>query len=897
VKLRYVGNAPFFSALSEEEQERVSRQMHLEHRHSGETLFNPGEDSTTLYLIKSGWIRLVSKEGLALASQGPGSLVGETDLFLDKPRSLGAAAATDAELWVLTKEDLAALIAETPPIGLKLAVAFGSRLSLFDDYLIEQRLRLLPFLSGLSDATLAAIARRLVPMERKQGELIAKEGQNPEALFIVESGLVRLPSTEEGGDFSELGAGEAFGEMALLTGKPHARSAVADTEVVLWALPLPDFEELAEQHPDIRLALSKSLRDRLSSQDQDQAIERLTAMPLFANLSEDALWAVAQRLLLCHVPAGEKVFAESSPGDALYVIDSGRVEIMPGGHALGPGEFFGEMALLTGKPRTMTARAAEHTNLFVLYRSDFDDLVNRYPALSVALSKALSERLAEMDRRFMESHLRGLKLLGGLSTPQLEDVSQRLRPVRFRQGEVILREGSPGHEMYFVESGRVQVVRGSGADSRLLAELGAGEVFGEMALLTGEPRVATVMALSDVNLWTLSQADFDEVVAVYPNLALGLSRLLSQRLRNTEECLSGQPARLAVPPTAKPAPVPERAVVTRPAVAPVREAVTVVAPRRVQRPARGRNVAAELSGSFQNLVAWFGDLSRGAKVRLVLFTMLLAWLAFVVAPALVISTLAAEKVTNLQGAIAFVQTITPVPSNTPLPSETPIPPTDTPIPATETPLPTDTPLPATETPVPATETPLPTETPVPTDTPLPPTATPEPPTATPRPQPAAAKPAATSVMVAAAAAPQPRPQPPRDLDGRLGPMGVQLQEAQCQAGLTYWRLVKVIWQDQFESGNDHTIYVEVLDENGNRIVGQPVEVRWSDGSQTVLTEDKPPCDYPANFPMFATLGSYAVRVGGDLPSDTLVGMGMGTAEHRHVNFHTNFLLTFQRVKR
>jgi hypothetical protein len=128
-------------------------------------------------------------------------------------------------------------------------------------------------------------------------------------------------------------------------------------------------------------------------------------------------------------------------------------------------------------------------------------------------------------------------------------------------------------------------------------------------------------------------------------------------------------------------------------------------------------------------------------------------------------------------------------------------------------------------------------------------------------------------------------------------MSVLVQEAQCGAGQTYWRLVKAVWQDQFESGNDHTIYIEVLDENGNRIVGQPVEVRWSDGSQIILTEDKPACDYPANFPMFATLGSYAVKVAGDLPSDMLVGMGMGSAEHRHVNFHTNFFLSFQRVKR
>ena len=123
MKLDYVGNAPFFSELSEQERESVSQQLHLEHRRNGETLFSPGDDSTTLYLIKSGWVRLVTDAGTALASQGPGSLVGETDLFLDQPRSFGAVAASEVDLWVLAREDLVDLIAQTPHIGLKLISA------------------------------------------------------------------------------------------------------------------------------------------------------------------------------------------------------------------------------------------------------------------------------------------------------------------------------------------------------------------------------------------------------------------------------------------------------------------------------------------------------------------------------------------------------------------------------------------------------------------------------------------------------------------------------------------------------------------------------------------------------------------------------------------------------
>jgi CRP-like cAMP-binding protein len=931
VKLRYIGNAPFFSALSEEERERVSERMHLEHRRNGETLFRKGDESAALYLVKSGWIRLLANGGTVLASQGPGSLVGESDLFQDQTRSLGAAVASDAELWVLGREDLVELIVEEPELGLKLAQAFGAHFALFDQYLVEQRLKSLHLLSGLDEKALLAIARRLVPVEWKKDELIVQTGQPPEALFIIESGQVHVLSSEEGGDFSELGVGESFGELAVLTGKPHSRTTQAATDVFLWALPAVEFESLTEEYPGIRLALSETIREPLLANDQGRAVERLAAMPLFASLEDDVLWAVSERLLLQHVPAGQMVFAEGAPGDALYLIDSGEVEIVSdkrsGGIVLarlGVDEFFGEMALLTGKPRSSTARTATHSNLWVLYRSDFDELVNRFPAISLALSKVLSERLAEMDRRFSESHLRGLKLLAGLSPSQLEDVSRRLKPIRFRQGETILREGDPGYEMYFIESGRVRVIRGSGPQTMLLAELGAGDVFGEMALLTGSPRSATVTALSEVNLWSMSQNDFSELATAYPNLALALSRLLSERLRHTDERFLNKPAAAAAAVPVQPAPAVKP--MPRPAPAAIPKPVPKTKPKP-KAPPRTRTLANEVVGAFDGAALWFGSLSRGAKIRLVVFTVLIAWLVCIVAPVLVISTLAADDVTNLQGAIAFVQTSTPLPTDTSVPTEAPLPPeaqlsapvesvlesaiepaveavSEAPAePAVEAPLgamaeeavaSSDTPQPvepmaeeATATPwiIVITNTPPPvTDTPVPTDTPLP--------TATPTPRPQRVTSAAAPVATPTAA---PRPQPPRDLDPRLAAMNVNLVPAGVKPGQTYWRLVRVQWQNKEESGNDHTIYVNVLDENGNRLVGQQVEIRWPEGSLVIFTEDKPPHEYSSNFPMYGTLGSYSASVPG-MPSDTLVGMGMGTAEQPHHTIHTNFLITFQRVR-
>ena len=125
-------------------------------------------------------------------------------------------------------------------------------------------------------------------------------------------------------------------------------------------------------------------------------------------------------------------------------------------------------------------------------------------------------------------------------------------------------------------------------------------------------------------------------------------------------------------------------------------------------------------------------------------------------------------------------------------------------------------------------------------------------------------------------------------------MAVRAEASGVKPGQNYWRLTEVRWQDGFESGSDHTIYIEVKDQAGQRIVGQPVEVRWQDGSLTLFIEDKPPPVYGGNFPMYNTLGSYSVTVPG-LPSDTVVGLGMGTPEQPDFTIHTNFFLTFQKV--
>lgn len=95
-------------------------------------------------------------------------------------------------------------------------------------------------------------------------------------------------------------------------------------------------------------------------------------------------------------------------------------------------------------------------------------------------------------------------------------------------GEEIFAEGESGDALYMVIDGKVRVHK----NDRVIAELGERECFGEMAILDAAPRSATVTAVNDTNLLKISREDFQEIMAEKPEIALGIIKVLTRRLRN-----------------------------------------------------------------------------------------------------------------------------------------------------------------------------------------------------------------------------------------------------------------------------------------------------------------------------------------------------------------------------
>jgi len=124
-------------------------------------------------------------------------------------------------------------------------------------------------------------------------------------------------------------------------------------------------------------------------------------------------------------------------------------------------------------------------------------------------------------------HLKHVALFSACTTKELALISTACTQLRFSAGEVLAREGAHGHEFIVIVDGKTSVSIG-GVEIAMLAP---GEFFGEIALLDGGPRTATVVAETDVVVEVIGQREFDTVVAGAPHLAKNLLVGLARRLR------------------------------------------------------------------------------------------------------------------------------------------------------------------------------------------------------------------------------------------------------------------------------------------------------------------------------------------------------------------------------
>ncbi|MFO1069583.1 MAG: cation:proton antiporter [Geminicoccaceae bacterium] len=258
-----------------------------------------------------------------------------------------------------------------------------------------------------------------------------------------------------------------------------------------------------------RLGIQRPLAQRLA----DRFARLLVRREVLGELAEFAASRIAD------------LFGERVAGTAGRVIDGRRAETERGLDAL-----------RLQYPDYWRALSERHmTRLALRLEADGIGRMAHQGLLTAELERHLRQDMRVRERAIdalpvldlglrVDDLVRRLPLFASLSEARLTDIGRLLEPRLVLPGERVVRRGDPGAEMYFIASGAVEVVL-----APTPVRLGTGEFFGEMALLTRQPRAADVMALGYCQLLALSRDDFDRFLETHPELVGEVRRIAAMR--------------------------------------------------------------------------------------------------------------------------------------------------------------------------------------------------------------------------------------------------------------------------------------------------------------------------------------------------------------------------------
>ena len=259
-------------------------------------------------------------------------------------------------------------------------------------------LRRMPIFSTMSDAEISMLTEQLRQEHYSPGKVIIRQGDPGDKFYIIWQGHVEVSQVDEDGIsnvVNQLARGDYFGELALLSDAPRNATCKATIPTVVLTLSRVDFDQLVRE----RFAMRDKLGDSIAK------AESLRRIPLFEEMDGFQIQHIASELRDRTYMPGEIIIQQDEIGEHFYVIKSGKVRIFitqdgkkVGVVERGPGEYFGEIALLMDVPRTASVEAITKVEVMSLHKTDFDHLVKEQLFVSRDLERESSRRLMDLRR-------------------------------------------------------------------------------------------------------------------------------------------------------------------------------------------------------------------------------------------------------------------------------------------------------------------------------------------------------------------------------------------------------------------------------------------------------------------------------------------------------------------
>jgi lysophospholipid hydrolase len=259
---------------------------------------------------------------------------------------------------------------------------------------------------------------------------------------------------------------------------------------------------------------------------------------LFSEVESASIEELVPTLRVIELADGEMLVSQGDPAEYLYILISGHLRAIGRTRneeclllEVNPGESVGEMAVFGDNRASATVVASCVSRVLALPRTSFDSFCAKYPSSALQVMQRLSGRV-QRYRLAIALHLGDV--FETIDANSLRDLEAELEMFTLYGGEILFRQGDPADFLCIVICGRVQVRIEVNGQETTVAKLGAGELVGEIAMVTSDPRTATVEAVRDTQLAKLTRASFERFIAKHPQPAFqSIARKLAQRLKET----------------------------------------------------------------------------------------------------------------------------------------------------------------------------------------------------------------------------------------------------------------------------------------------------------------------------------------------------------------------------
>ena len=257
-----------------------------------------------------------------------------------------------------------------------------------------------PLFSDLGRDELVTLIGKVRYQTVSQGEFVFKEGDSGDSIYIINNGEVEIISRDRRGNdvvLSTLKEGDFFGEFGFFSNARREASVRAKSPASLLEIVKKDIADIIERHRRVAGVIFDFYKERV--------VDRLMALsPVFEPLTPGDRKVILARLTSSKYESGATIVRQGDIGDTMYLIKEGKVrvwlnDLLKGNievTTLGEGDFFGEIALATSRPRVANVTATTDTELVLFSRPMIKDILAKYPDIKKIMEDVIKARVTDV---------------------------------------------------------------------------------------------------------------------------------------------------------------------------------------------------------------------------------------------------------------------------------------------------------------------------------------------------------------------------------------------------------------------------------------------------------------------------------------------------------------------